>query len=343
MSDLLPLSTEIPRAEAVAPAPGLRLSYGAASGQVLARIEYGQGNSQGTSASKSTVQVPMRPLGGGPSGEEWLVDGTPKHETCGALRLASADGLLFGTATLDLAERQLDADALEAGTADLYGQLLRACGERDRRLMRAWNSMPAIHGGPADLNRYMRFCQGRADAFEAHFGAGFERHLPACSAVGSHGGTLVVYFLAAAESSDYLENPRQQAAYRYPRRYGPRSPSFARATRAPTSAGGWLMLSGTASIVGNASLHEGDVVAQTAETLRNMRVLVHGEEERPLGSSMAATKVYLRHAADLEVVRELLEAELGAGAPVIYLHAEICRPELLVEIEGIAHPPERRS
>lgn len=335
MSDLLPVSQELSRhsADASAQAPGLRLSYGDDSGHVLGRIEYGQS----TGVMGAAVQIPLQALAGSPSIERWLVSDAPRRETLGSLHLASAQGLLFGAAALG--PEACTADELEEGTAEAYSQLLRLCAERGQQLVRIWNSMPDIHSGPQDLNRYMRFCKGRADAFEAHYGEDFESHLPACSAVGSHGGAPVMHFLAAEEGSTYLENPRQQSAYHYPRRYGPRSPSFARASLAPAAAGGWLMLSGTASIVGNASLHEGDVGAQTAETLRNMRVLVHGDENRPLRGHLAATKVYLRHPADLGVVRSLLIGELGPSAPVLYLHAEICRPELLVEIEGIAGAP----
>ncbi len=335
MSDLLPLSEEIPRhrADASAEAPGLRLSYGGETGHVLGRIEYGQS----TGVLSAAIQVPLQALAGSPSSEYWLVPDAPRRETVGALTLASAPGLLFGAAALG--PEACTADHLEEGTAEVYSHLLRVCAERGQQLVRIWNSMPSIHSGPQDLNRYMRFCKGRADAFEAHYGDGFETKLPACSAVGSHGSAPVMHFLAAEEDSTYLENPRQQSAYHYPRRYGPRSPSFARASLAPAVAGGWLMLSGTASIVGNASLHGGDVAAQTTETLRNMRVLVHGDEHQSLRGHMAATKVYLRHPADLSVVRSLLISELGPSAPVLYLHADICRPELLVEIEGISCPP----
>lgn len=46
-------------------------------------------------------------------------------------------------------------------------------------------------------------------------------------------------------------------------------------------------------------------------------------------------KVYLREAGDLPVVRERLTALLGQpGAEAVYLQADICRPELLMEVEG---------
>ena len=61
--------------------------------------------------------------------------------------------------------------------------------------------------------------------------------LCAASAVGSLGGELSICFLGSKERGVHCENPRQLPAYRYPKLYGPRSPSFARATLAPDTLG----------------------------------------------------------------------------------------------------------
>ena len=62
-----------------------------------------------------------------------------------------------------------------------------------------------------------------------------------------------------------LENPRQLAAWRYPRQYGPRPPTFARAMLAPDAVRLPLMLSGTGAVVGHASLQDDDLQAQLGE------------------------------------------------------------------------------
>ena len=46
-------------------------------------------------------------------------------------------------------------------------------------------------------------------------------------------------------------------------------------------------------------------------------------------------RVYVKHAADFQKVREVVEAELP-GINVFYVCAPVCRDELLVEIEGVA-------
>jgi hypothetical protein len=49
--------------------------------------------------------------------------------------------------------------------------------------------------------------------------------------------------------------------------------------------------------------------------------------------------VYVRRPADLPVIKAELAAALGAGARVIYLQADICRQDLLVEIEATGMCP----
>jgi hypothetical protein len=44
--------------------------------------------------------------------------------------------------------------------------------------------------------------------------------------------------------------------------------------------------------------------------------------------------VYLRHAADLPLIEKQLAHALGEGASVLLLNVDLCRKELLMEIEG---------
>jgi chorismate lyase/3-hydroxybenzoate synthase len=241
---------------------------------------------------------------------------------------AATDDLLFGAF-------ELPADsgaALEASTRRAYsGALAGAVRLGYPHLLRTWNVVPAINRVEGGLERYRSFCRGRAEAFEAHHGRGFEPLLPASSAVGSAGGALAMWFLAGREPGVHRENPRQVSAYAYPPRYGPRSPSFARATRCPPgAAGGRLLLSGTASIVGHRSLHPLDVDRQLEETLRNLVHLLDA------GDELSSLRVYVRRAGDAGRVRAAIEARVGRELPAVYLRADICREELLVEVEGVA-------
>ena len=134
-----------------------------------------------------------------------------------------------------------------------------------------------------------------------------------------------------------IENPRQTSAYRYPPKFGIHSPSFSRACVLSESAGTNLFVSGTASIVGHETIHPGDVAAQTRETVANINALLD-EANRVVGSARYSLdglkfKVYVRQPSDFCAIERALAGSLGCSTPV-YLQADVCREDLLVEIEA---------
>ncbi len=143
-----------------------------------------------------------------------------------------------------------------------------------------------------------------------------------------------------------IENPRQTSAYRYPPKFGLHSPSFSRACVLSESEGTNLFVSGTASIVGHETLHRGDVSAQTRETLANLGALLE-EANRVVGARRYSLdglkfKVYVRRPRDLEAIQEALSASLRPAAPILYLQADVCREELLMEIEATGETQTKR-
>jgi chorismate lyase/3-hydroxybenzoate synthase len=184
----------------------------------------------------------------------------------------------------------------------------------------------------------MRFCKGRSEAFEAHAGDAFAFGLPAASAVGCPGDTVWVQALASRVPGRSVENPRQVSAFLYPQRYGPKSPTFARGIRAAAPWEGAVFVSGTASIAGHLSRHPDDPAAQVRETLVNIAAVLDAAEVPgsggPLGSRVDALRAYVRDPAHLPALTRAVEEGAGPGIPVVWLQADICRRELLVEIEA---------
>jgi enamine deaminase RidA (YjgF/YER057c/UK114 family) len=137
-----------------------------------------------------------------------------------------------------------------------------------------------------------------------------------------------------------VENPRQVAAYHYPELYGPKSPSFARGTVAGSDWDGMVFVSGTASIVGHESVFPGDPGRQTEEAMRNVEAVLDtaGVQGRggPLGARLRSLRVYVRFPEQTEAIRRAILAAAGSAVPTAFLQAEICREELLVEIEATA-------
>ncbi len=271
----------------------------------------------------------------GAAGEAWRGSGTVRRESVGRLRVAVDGTHWFGSVEVEAAGKRLEDESRRA-----YEELLRASDRAGcPHVLRAWNAVAHINRFSAGEERYRLFCKGRAEAYALLWGEGFERRLPSCSAVGSHTESLSVHMLAASIPGTSIENPRQVSAYRYPEIYGPKSPSFARGLVAPSESGGWIFVSGTASIVGHESVHRGDPAAQTEETMRNVEEVLDAGDcpgtGGPLGARLHALRVYVRRREDVGAIRETLDRILGCPVPTVWLLADVCREELLVEIEGI--------
>jgi chorismate lyase / 3-hydroxybenzoate synthase len=225
----------------------------------------------------------------------------------------------------------------EAAAGDLYRRMFAAASRL--HLYRIWNYVPRINAVTAGMENYQRFCRGRSLAFEERFGGGFQRMLPSASAVGTTDGPLAAAFLAGKANPRHFENPCQTPAFEYPPRYGPRPPSFSRATAVETGREKQVFISGTAAIRGHASVAEGNLDGQLGCTLENLDLIGRTAGLGPgLGDPAVwrrTFKVFLRRASDLRPAESRLERDLfRPGDLVSYMQADICRSDLLVEIEA---------
>jgi chorismate lyase / 3-hydroxybenzoate synthase len=292
------------------------------------------------------LRVPLEPYGLA-CFERWRTLGPVHYGHRGDLQHGlvrwSSDGhLTFGVIEIDEApgEHADHSDICEAAER-AYAALVRFLtrdGHDTPHLLRVWNYLDAITLGDGDAERYRQFCVGRARGL----GRFDPQGLPAATAIGRCDGrrTLQVYWLSAARRGTPVENPRQVSAYRYPREYGPQPPSFARAMLPPPHSRMPLLLSGTASVVGHASMHVGELLKQIGETFANFDALL--AEARRLEPALPAhfgagtrLKVYVRDADDLPIVSQALAQRFGDRIPHLILHAAICRRELAVEIDGV--------
>jgi chorismate lyase/3-hydroxybenzoate synthase len=309
---------------------------------LLGEIHYGVSPVPPEPVAHPLAWVGMPLLAGEAHIELWASPQPVVTQRIGPLTFARNRDVLFGCFA---AESPADFATFEARVQEGYARLLTLVeAEGYPHLLRLWNYFPGIGEQSGALDRYMVFCRGRHQAIEAHYGGRFTGRLPAASAVGTRHGGIVVYFLAGRSPGRHRENPRQMSAYCYPPQYGPRSPSFARATLVRGATSDVLYVSGTASIVGHESRHPGDALAQLDETLLNVAALVDSTaiEEGACFQGLASlsrVKVYIRRRADLAALRTRLEARLAPGVQCLYLEADICRPELLLEIEAIASAP----
>jgi len=265
-----------------------------------------------------------------------------QREAIDGLDIVAAERLAL-VATSIAGARGMTPDDLRARVAQAYiavGGALTALG---RVPIRFWNFVP----GPGDpmgggLDRYMVFNGGRFEAYAQWLCASdlFGQLLPTASAVGVISDDLVIYCLASDARGTPVENPRQKPAYTYSQRYGPMPPCFSRATIADLNGQRRLLVGGTASIVGEDSAHQDDAGAQLEETLRNLEALIDAATGRQESTGalkrLIDLRVYVACAGDAPAIRAELAARCPQAWRVELVIARVCRPELLLEIEGVA-------
>jgi len=253
-----------------------------------------------------------------------------------------SEDLLFGSLTIaeDTIDARSEAGSLLRATEIAYQEIFEVLNETEHRhLIRIWNYLPDINAQAGDDERYRHFNSARQTAFRKS-GRATMGTVPAACALGSPTGSPIsIYFLAARRPAKMIENPRQTSAYHYPPKFGKHSPIFSRACVWGEPGAGNLFISGTASIVGHETIHRGDVVAQTRETMINIGALLE-EANRVVGAARYSLeglqlKVYVRKPSDLAAIEATLSQLLKSAADIVYLQADVCRDDLLVEIEAV--------
>ncbi|CAK0771772.1 chorismate lyase / 3-hydroxybenzoate synthase [Gammaproteobacteria bacterium] len=325
------------------PTAGLTLGY-----RPLAQLEDGQETLLGGFCFDQTVPNPWPFLA---IGTPLLGDGV---ELCEYWRLSTAartgcrgpidyrwnESLLFGRLSLDESSFQGGENArppLQQATFQAYRAIFGLIQTLEfSHLLRFWNYFPRINQISHGLERYRQFNWGRHEAFLSDHRA-VTGEVPAACALGCRAEGLNIAFLASHTPPQAIENPRQISAYHYPNQYGPCSPTFSRACLARLGDQNLLLISGTASIVGHQTLHRGDVLAQTREALANIEAVlsvVNRQIHPGYQPDDLYYKIYLRHPGDDERIRPTVTRFTGGSSHLIYLQADICRDDLLIEIEA---------
>jgi chorismate lyase / 3-hydroxybenzoate synthase len=300
---------------------------------ILGVVGYGAGRPGALPPTYPFVAAPLLPVNGGPAFEIWTATSPTRPCQIGQIFGACSGEFVFGGVQLEEGRGAALEDVVGKAYHEIFN-FLEQTGFNEP--IRFWNYLTAITEDEEGLERYKRFNIGRHGAFLTRLRQPMP---PAASCVGAHHGASMIYFLAARIPTKAIENPRQVSAFAYPPVYGPRSPSFSRAGLHVQDGAETLFISGTASIVGHETRHHGDLDGQVAETMENLKVLIEnsGRNIALVQPEDWALKVYLRDPLYHEAVETALTAAFGAGSQRLYLHADICRSDLLVEIEAVQH------
>lgn len=253
---------------------------------------------------------------------------------------SGAGATLVGV-TLDGVERWTRA-SLDAAVGRMVGvslDVLRRSAHPEP--VRLWNFLPGICEPMGEgLDRYRVFNMARHRVFASVFGEGAIRggRLPTASCVGHAGRSIAIHALGASAASLPIENPRQVPAFAYSAKFGPRPPCFSRAGIARVDGRRLLLVAGTASVLGEESVHAGSIELQCRETMVNLETVIgagRGHADRRWSEGLTATRIYYRSERERPRLAQFLPREMVEGPQVEMIRADICREELLVEIEVV--------
>lgn len=210
-------------------------------------------------------------------------------------------------------------------------------------IYRQWNYIQGITMLNDGSQNYQEFNDARSQFYNScQWASGY----PAATGIGADAGGVMVEINAikGSDISKAIDNPLQIAAHNYSQDVLDgkaiagldtlTTPKFERARLL----GSTIYISGTAAITGEESMNSDNAAEQAARTMEIMDRLV-SRENIPVpcnGAHYDLLRVYVKHRSDIEAVKEYMELHYP-DASKHYLIADVCRPELLVEIEGIAH------
>ncbi|PUZ30540.1 4Fe-4S single cluster domain-containing protein [Chitinophaga costaii] len=259
-------------------------------------------------------------------------DDKPLVEIKNGIQLQHTSNGIFGSIAVALTE------PVAATTRTVYQRLLTTLAlYPDYTLLRCWNYVPNI------TQVYQQFNAGRYQAFQEYYGDALSQHpAPAASAVGTQGPLLKIEFLAVQQPLAFIENKDQVPAYQYSAYYGKLPPYFSRGSIFINKGQRLLLSSGTASIVGETSVHAGDIYEQLARSILNLRILAGQFNLKKYNihygfalEDIVLLRVYYKQENDRPFLERYLPKVMAPGCQLTFQQADICREELLVELEAV--------
>jgi len=239
-------------------------------------------------------------------------------------------------------------------TFSLFDTTLKANGFDYHEVVRQWNYIENIihieDGNDKPLQNYQIF----NDLRSLYYGkSDFRNGYPSATGIGTTCGGCTIEAIAFKEknrnSITPVTNSYQVDAHSYSsdvlignaieeiKRVS--TPKFERGKYLQFGEEGFLFISGTASIIGEQTVHAEDVSKQTLTTIKNIDHLVSKENLDNNNISVTSHprllnyRVYLKNESDYSIVKLLCDKHYGVDKGFI-VKADICRSNLLVEIEA---------
>ena len=239
---------------------------------------------------------------------------------------------------------------------DYLNELYNHLGLSFDNIVRQWNYVGEIlsketEEGSRLRQHYQMFNESRSD----YYGKYRQRKdFPAATGIGMlYQGVCIDSFAVSGDKNLKIvpiSNPDQSESYKYGQEVlvgAPNQklkqnqpPQFERAKLIALNKATRLIISGTASIIGQETIGVGDVEKQTHITIENIlklstkeNLIKHFPEIKSIPTNYSYARVYVKHKTDISKVRNICVQYFG-NAAVTYVVADICRDDLLVEIEA---------
>lgn len=259
-------------------------------------------------------------------------------------------------AGLTIGEKNTGTSSQAKGALELMKQVLEKENMTFSEVVRQWNFIEDILGITSDKDGFKQNYQLFNDVRSIYYGVeNFINGYPAATGIGMNAGGVIIEFIAISSSKDILiipiSNPRQIDAYRYtqdvlkgdsikniPKKT---SPKFERAKMVAVYDSGQIYISGTAAVLGQNTGPGQDVEDQTLTTIKNIIKLISRDNLQDCGVKINLTlgplsyiRVYVKDEAEIPKVKKICEKHFK-DVPSLYVVSDICRDDLLVEIEGV--------
>lgn len=234
---------------------------------------------------------------------------------------------------------------IQAEESFLAMQELLACKQFSvGSVIRQWNYIEDLLGADDGKQHYQEFNDVRA----AFYSNAFEfSGYPAATGIGTSGGGIMLEFIAMESDKAItkgLNNPHQIAAHKYSpevlagmANIQKSTPRFERARYLETFGNKMIFISGTAAIVGEHTTGINDPAEQTKVTIQNIQQLYSRKVLKDINGLLQPkyghARVYIKKQEDSASIQRMCKRYYG-DLPIVYIIADICRDELLVEIEG---------
>lgn len=234
----------------------------------------------------------------------------------------------------DVIHFRIEQQAVEAFR--LMGEVLKREGFPVHSIIRQWNYIEQITAFDGPDQHYQTFNNARGDFYVR---ADWPEGYPAATGIGANlGGILVdadaALFHDSACFATSIDNKLQVAAHAYSdgvletARQKKTTPKFERAKSLTFDGRRVIYISGTAAIRGEESLKGVGLERQLHITMENIAHLIGN-------ARLDMLRVYLKYKSDYAQAERLMNT-YELDIPISYMWADVCRDELLIEIEGIA-------